>query len=71
MANVYNAFNRAVGNAAQEADKLRFAVNAGTTGHELETRVACFVLAAAQVRNRFEEMDTAEAEPIDEEEWRK
>ena len=52
-----HAFNRAVGNAAQEADKLRAAVNAGAAGHELETRVACFVLAAAQVRNRFEELE--------------
>ena len=52
-----NAFLRAVGNAAQEAEKLRDMANSGRTGHDLETRVACFVLAAAQVRNRFEELD--------------
>ena len=53
----HDAFLRAVGNAAQEADKLRATANAGITGKDLETRVACFVLAAAQVRNRFEEME--------------
>ena len=52
-----NAFLRAVGNASQEADKLRDVVNAGTKGRDLEDRVAAFVLAAARVRNRFEELD--------------
>ena len=51
-------FNIAVGNASQEAERLHTAVNAGVEGHELETRVACFVLAAAQVRNRFEELES-------------
>jgi hypothetical protein len=53
-----NAFLRAVGDASQEADKLRNFVNSGRlSGRDLEERVACFVLAAARVKNIYNELD--------------
>jgi hypothetical protein len=54
------ALLRAVGNLSQDADALRRYVNV-TEWHaqDLETYVARVMLAAAQVRNRFEEYENA------------
>lgn len=51
------ALLRAVGNLAQDADALRKFVNRETDWKDLEDYVARVVLAAASVRNRFEEYE--------------
>ncbi len=48
---------RAVGLATTELTALKYTLQNKPTSRELETAVANFVLAAASVRNRYEELD--------------
>jgi hypothetical protein len=52
------ALLRAIGTLAQDADALRGLAN-GSNWDDMETYVARVVLAAASVRNRFEEYEEA------------